>query len=84
MPLAVGFFDGVAGETEAVSDGVIASPLIDLVPEWQQRVDGRFGPVDWTAVTAPAASRRTEQDAGFEPMLSRMLEVLDLDRSVSW
>ena len=84
LPLAMTLFDGAPGETEAVAEGVVSAPLSAVQAPWQARVDERFGSVDWATVAAPAATQRTERHADFAPMLARMLEVLDLDRTVTW
>lgn len=87
LPLGLAMFDGVAAEAAAVAEGVVTAPLSSLLPEWKTRVDARFGPVDWGAVApvaAPAPHGRTERHPDFAPMLARMLEVLDLDRSAVW
>ncbi len=84
LPFALAQFDGVAAEADAIAEGVIADTLASLIPAWQSRVDARFGPVDWTAVHADTASQRTSRHADFAPLLARMLEVLDLDRTAAW
>lgn len=84
LPAALTLFDGVASEAEAVDTGVVSAPLADLLAPWQSLVDQRFGPVDWAGVTAPPLSQRTARHADFAPLLARMLEVLDLDRTVAW
>jgi len=84
LPLSLSMFDGCAGETECVDQGVVSGSLASLLDPWKQRVDNRFGAVDWASVTAPQSSQRTTRHADFAQLLSRMLEVLDLDRSVTW
>jgi len=84
LPSALTMFDGVAEEAQAISEGVVQNSLASLGPEWQARVDARFGAVDWQGVTARDVAQRTERHADFAPLLARMLEVLDLDRSVTW
>ena len=83
-PLALTLFDPVAGEAQAISDGVVSRSIADLEAPWRQRVDARFGTVDWTKVVRIPHSARTERHRDFAPLRSRMLEVLDLDRSASW
>jgi len=84
LPLALTMFDGVAGEAEAVAQGAISAPVSSLLPTWQGLVDARFGPIDWTAIAAPAASHRTHRHSDFDALLARMLEVFDLDRTAVW
>ena len=84
LPLGIAQFDGVAGEADAVSSGAISAPLADVLPAWKARVDERFGAVDWPAVPAEPAHQRTQRHPDFAPLISRMLEVWDLDRTVTW
>ena len=84
LPVALTLFDGPPTEADAIAEGVISGSLDGLRAPWQHRVDSRFGPVDWTAVSAPASNQRTQRHGDFAPLLARMLEVLDLDRSVTW
>lgn len=84
LPAALTMFDPVAGEAVAISEGVVTGSVADLAPTWQQLVDERFGQTDWGSVTAQPLTGRTNRHDDFAPLLSRMLEVLDLDRSVTW
>ena len=84
LPLALTMFDGAPSEADAVVEGVISGSLISLLGDWQQRVDHRFGPVDWDQIVRPVLSQRKERHDDFAPLLARMLEVLDLDRTVTW
>lgn len=84
LPIALGLFDGVASEAEAVDAGVISGSFADLAPEWRRRVDARFGYVDWSSCAVPPTTARTERHPDFAPLLDRMREVLDLDRSAVW
>lgn len=84
LPHALTMFDGVEQEAEAVAEGVVSAPLSSLQAPWQSLVDERFGEVDWASVSPPALSQRTARHGEFGPLLSRMLEVLDLDRTAAW
>jgi len=84
LPMAVGMFEGVAGEAEAIEAAVISGSLASLLAAWQDRVVDRFGPVDWSSVAGVPSDQRTRRHADFAPLLSRMLEVFDLDRTVAW
>lgn len=84
LPLALTMFDGGPGEADAIVEGVVSGSLASLQGGWQQRVDDRFGAVDWAAVDAPVPNQRLERHDDFAPLLARMLEVLDLDRTVTW
>ncbi|MGZ0178834.1 MAG: 1,2-phenylacetyl-CoA epoxidase subunit PaaC [Acidimicrobiales bacterium] len=89
LPIALTMFDGAPGEANAIVEGVVSGSLASLQGDWQLRVDARFGSVDWGAVASdgvgtPAPSQRTQRHDDFAPLLARMLEVLDLDRTVTW
>ena len=84
LPLALALFDGPPAEADAIAQGVISGSLASLRPAWQQRVDDRFGPVSWDEVATPAPTQRTQRHGDFAPLLARMLEVLNLDRSLTW
>ena len=84
LPLGIALFDGVAGEAVAVAEGAISGPLVGRLPLWRQRVEARFGPIDWASVVPMATSHRTERHGDFDALLSRMLEVWELDRSARW
>lgn len=82
LPMALTMFEGVALEPDAVTEGVLDMAFAEQTDIWKQRVDARFGAQDWPAVTPSAA--RTERHADFAATLSRIREVLDLDRSAVW
>jgi len=84
LPTALTMFDGVVEEPQAISEGVVLGPLAGLRPEWQARVSTRFGAIDWDSVASPTPTQRTARHADFAPLLSRMLEVFDLDRTAAW
>lgn len=84
LPQALSLFDGAPLENDAIAQGVVAGPLSSLRPAWQKRVDDRFAAIDWSGVDQRPATQRTERHSDFAPMLARMLEVLDLDRTVTW
>ena len=81
-PLAVGIFEPVSGEAEALSDGIVAGPLHDQLETWKQTVEVRFGQIDWS--DAPEQRARTQRSEHFAPLMSRMREVLDLDPKAVW
>lgn len=84
LPLALAMFEPVAGEAEAVEAGVAHHRFADHITTWQDRVDERFGAVDWSAVTAPDQSARTERSPDFAPLIARIREVFDIDREAVW
>ncbi len=81
---ALGLFEGVAGEEEAVATGVASAPLSSRLDAWKAAVDERFGPVDWASVTAPAQNQRESRSADFAALHARMREVFDLDHAATW
>ncbi len=88
LPLAVGLFDPVAGEVQAVASGVTTAPFDSRMPEWADRVRARFD-VDLPATGLSPSDRlaptgRTNRCDAFGPLLSRMREVLDLDPAAIW
>ena len=88
LPRAVGLFDPVAGEVEAVASGVTSAPFDSRMPEWADRVRARFdGDLSSIALSPsdrPTPNGRTTRSNAFGRLLSRMREVLDLDSSAIW
>ena len=84
LPLALTMFDGTADEADAIAAGVVRASLESCRGPWQDRVAQRFGPVQWTNLVEPPTNQRTQRHDDFAPLLARMLEVLDLDRNVTW
>ena len=83
LPLSLGLFDPVAGEAEAVADGVATAPFDTHLAAWTERVRGRFG-IDPATVARPGHSGRTVRSPDFAPLLERMREVFALDPSAIW
>ncbi len=83
FPLAMGLFVPVEGEAEAVATGVTAAPLNTRLPEWIDQVQQRFV-IDSLPNNETAPVDRTTRSDAFEPLLSRMREVLDLDAAAIW
>ena len=85
LPMAVGLFDVVAGEAQAITEGVISGSFADQRPEWQRRIDSRFAGLDWTDTSVKASQlQRTIRHDDFGPVLARIREVFDLDRKAVW
>ena len=88
LPLAVGLFDPVAGEVQAVASGVTIAPFDSRMPEWADRVrarfDGDLSSIDLSPSDRAAPTGRTTRSNAFGPLLSRMREVLDLDPVAIW
>lgn len=81
---ARGLFDPVAGETEAVDTGVVSGPLSDCLPTWEQFVAERFGVAPPPGGIPAEQGSRTVRSTHFEPLMSRMREVLDYDPQAVW
>ena len=84
LPLALTLFDPVAGEPIAISEGIVTDSITTLLGAWKTRVDERFAPQQWADVTQPDHHGRTQRHDDFAPLLARMLEVFDLDRTAVW
>ncbi|KAG1648006.1 1,2-phenylacetyl-CoA epoxidase, subunit C [Nymphon striatum] len=81
LPLSLSMFDGVELEAAAVAEGVVDMAFAEQLDTWKQRVDDRFGAQDWDAAVAPTPTMRTSRHDDFAATLSRIREVLDLDRT---
>ena len=81
-PLALGLFEGVAGEAEAVAAGVAQAPFSTCRDQWMGLAEDRFGPIRWG--TAPDQQARTARSTDFAPLMARMREVLDFDPDATW
>ena len=80
---AVGLFDPVPGEDEAVAAGVAAAPFDTCLPTWTGRIRDRFGVDPSCTVPSPPNGRRDRSPA-FTPLLERMREVFALDPTATW
>ena len=88
LPLALGMFEPVGGENEAITEGVVSASVATLFDEWTGLVDARFGDQDWVALGSEAATAgqggRTVRSSAFQPMYDSMREVLMLDPTATW
>ena len=80
---AVGLFDPVTGEAEAVATGVAVAPFGSRLDEWTDRVRRRFD-VDPAQFLPAAPTGRLDRHPDFGPLLIRMREVMDLDPAAIW
>ena len=83
LPVAVGLFDPVPGEGEAVAAGVAAAPFDTCLPTWTGRVRDRFG-VDPSCTAPSPPNGRQDRSPAFAPLLERMREVFALDPTATW
>lgn len=84
LPFGVGMFEAPAGELDAIEEGVVSTSMVMLLPEWQQRVDARFGTQDWAAVPEVGQRSRTARSRAFGPMYDAMREVIMIDPKAKW
>lgn len=87
LPLAPGLWEPVAGEAEAVADGVLPTPSPQLGERHRQLVLDRL--VRWAVdlpwpAEPPPQHGRTARSPGFDAFHASLTEVLDLDRSATW
>ena len=83
LPVAVGLFDPVPGEGEAVAAGIAAAPFDTCLPTWTGRVRDRFG-VDPSCTAPSPPNGRQDRSPAFAPLLERMREVFALDPTATW
>ena len=84
-PLAAGLCEAVEGEAEALRQGVCAAATSELAGALNDAIDGRFGVSEGTVVAgARGRHPRTERSSHFEPLMTRMREVLDYDPEAVW
>jgi ring-1,2-phenylacetyl-CoA epoxidase subunit PaaC len=84
LSLALGLFEPVAGEAQAIAERVTARPFHRELQRWQTRVDERFGQIEWARIPRPAQAARAARSDGFAPLYERMREVIDLDPNARW
>lgn len=87
-PLALGLFDGVAGEQQLVVDGIIAGPMVARLPSWRIGIQARLPSIDWKAVDDGSCTvdqaGRTVRHRDFDAVYARMREVLKSDPAAIW
>jgi len=81
-PLVHGLFEPAAGESAAIEAGAATGPFADQWSGFVAEVETRVGPVDWG--DPPEQRARTQRSADWQPLMSRMREVIDLDVSATW
>ncbi len=74
----------IPGETEAVATGVAEGRLCDFTPEFKAAMTARFGISSKFAARQPEAQPRLMRSSDFDPLMSRMREVLDFDPDATW
>lgn len=81
-PLVQGLFEPVAGEVEAIAQGVTSQRFADRWPIFVTEVENRVGALTWGV--APLQDNRTLRSADWQPLMTRMREVIDLDLAAEW
>ena len=74
----------IPGETEAVASGLAAGRVCDFAPELDAAIGDRFGVRAYLDASEQGAESRLARSADFDPLMSRMREVLDLDPAATW
>lgn len=80
--LVRGLFEPVTGEAAAVESGVVTGAFADTWPSFLAAVEDRLGSIEWAE--APSQNQRTERSTDWQPLMTRMREVIDLDTSATW
>ena len=83
-PLAAGLCEAVEGEAEALRQGVCTAATSQLAGALNDAIDGRFGVSEGILAAAGGQHPRTERSSHFEPLMTRMREVLDYDSEAVW
>lgn len=83
LPLALGLFEPVAGEAAAIEAGIVSGSFNDQLPAWSERVTRVFAKAQWD-VEAVTQQARTQRSVWFDPLMSRMREVIELDPEAVW
>ena len=81
-PLVRGLFEPVAGEQEAIAEGVASGTFGQRWDDFVAAVESVIGPVEWGQ--APEQQQRTVRSDDWQPLMNRMREVIDLDTAAIW
>jgi len=81
-PLVRGMFEPVAGETDAIAAGAVSGPFAATWDSFVATIEARIGTIEWGE--APDQDARTRRSADWQPLMTRMREVIDLDLSATW
>ena len=84
LPIADALWEPVAGEDDALAEGVVTAPSAELQRDWRHDVEAVVGTVDWAALPRPDQQARTARSDHFAPLLARITEVFDLDPTAHW
>ena len=73
----------IPGELEAVAAGVAAGRICDLAPGLEAAITARFN-LSIELTLGQHADSRLARSVDFDPLMSRMREVLDFDPAATW
>lgn len=83
LPLAPSLIEAVAGEAELLAAGVTSGPMTGLAPKIKAAIAARFDIAEPDLYVQDGANRTT-RSADFQPLMTRMREVIDLDPAAVW
>lgn len=87
LPVAVGLWDPVVGEADAMAEGVVSATSEELGAQWRNRIEAdleRWGiDISWPT-GGPAQQHRCERSADFAAFHSYLQEVVVVDPSATW
>ena len=81
-PLVRGLFEPVAGEADAIAAGAVSGPFAATWDSFVATIETRIGTIEWGET--PDQDARTRRSADWQPLMTRMREVIDLDLSATW
>ncbi len=93
LPIALGIWDPVEGEGDAVAEGVVRSTSAELGELWELDVRADLGhwdiEIEWptpdtTAGTSSARSNRHQRSNGFDEFQADLRKVIDVDPAATW
>lgn len=84
LPMADAIWDPVAGEADALGEGIATASSAELQRAWRADVEDVLGPVDWPSLNRPEQAARTIRSEHFAPLQERITEVFRLDPQARW
>jgi len=84
LPFADALWEPVAGEADAVAEGVVTASSAELRTAWRSDVEAVVGPVAWDTFTSPDQQARSRRSDHFAALHARISEVIALDPTATW
>jgi len=90
LPIALGIWDPVDGEPEAVADGVTSATSAELAEYWELAVRAELSDwgldIDWPTGTSTrdVQNHRRNRTAGFDGFQADLCKVIDVDPAARW